>query len=125
MARAAASRSCRRFGAGCLPRPKGGSLPFATAVALLGPTASHVTTTHWCAAGPNWPALGRAADVHNRIEQTSTSSTTCSESHSAAGTCLGGWGRISSYVKAARKKAPAQTAGVDFEVMGGGGEVGD
>ncbi|KIY99167.1 Protein 5NUC [Monoraphidium neglectum] len=53
-------------------------------------------------------------DVHNRIEQTSTSSTTCSDAQAASGLCLGGWGRISSYVNAARKKAAAAKAAFLF-----------
>jgi hypothetical protein len=54
-------------------------------------------------------------DVHNRIEEEDpTTSTPCSAKARAAGTCVGGWPRISSAVKSLRLQAQKEGAAFFF-----------
>lgn len=54
-------------------------------------------------------------DVHNRIEEEDpTTSTPCSPKAQAAGTCVGGWPRISSAVKSLRLQAQKEGAAFFF-----------
>lgn len=60
-------------------------------------------------------------DVHNRIEEEDpTTSTPCSAKARAAGTCVGGWPRISSAVKSLRLQA--QKEGSAFFFLDAGDE---
>jgi hypothetical protein len=63
--------------------------------------------------------LPRPPDVHNRIEETAAGSAACLPEAAAAGTCLGGWGRITAAVEDARKKAAADGAEFLFLVSWG------
>ncbi|GBF87994.1 hypothetical protein Rsub_00706 [Raphidocelis subcapitata] len=53
-------------------------------------------------------------DVHNRIEETAPGASVCLDEQKAAGVCLGGWGRIATAVKGARKQAARENAGFLF-----------
>lgn len=54
-------------------------------------------------------------DVHNRLEEEDpTTSTPCSPKARAAGTCVGGWPRISTAIKSLRLQAAKEGAGFFF-----------
>lgn len=72
---------------------------------VLSRTLAEVTELH----------IAHVNDVHNRIEETSPiGGNTCSPSQREGGVCLGGWGRITSAVRAARKEAAKANAGFLF-----------
>lgn len=54
--------------------------------------------------------------MHNRLEQTGPTSAACSEQNAQDETCLGGWARIATAVKEARRRAAAEKAGFLFLV---------
>jgi hypothetical protein len=54
--------------------------------------------------------------VHNRIEQTAPGASVCLQEQAADGVCVGGWGRLTTAVRAAREQAQKEGAGFLFLV---------
>jgi 2',3'-cyclic-nucleotide 2'-phosphodiesterase (5'-nucleotidase family) len=62
-------------------------------------------------------------DVHNRIEEEDpTTSTPCSPTARSAGTCVGGWPRISTAVKSLRLQAAKENPPAAFFFLDAGDE---
>lgn len=62
----------------------------------------------------------QTSDVHNRIEETSTTSAACGPEQREAGLCLGGWARIATAVDWARRAAKKEKAAGFLFLVGGG-----
>ncbi|GBF87697.1 hypothetical protein Rsub_00408 [Raphidocelis subcapitata] len=85
----------------------------ATALLLVMPAALLLAGTAAARDAPGNSTILHIAhinDVHNRIEETSTTSAACGPEQREAGLCLGGWARIATAVDWARKAAKKEKA---------------
>jgi hypothetical protein len=98
--------------------PPAPSPPPAANAAKPTPATNATTSTTSGKSGGALLHIAHVNDVHNRIEETSTTSATCSPEQRAKGVCLGGWARIATAVADARRQAAADGAGFLFLDIG-------